>query len=293
EKYRLQIYAYDEDALGEHDLIIKAIGLFRLNKTSLFQEIPLNYSHESDSFRLSSSVKLTCNSNFYGNRCDLFCSPHPWAYECDANGRKICLHGRQGVNCDIIDYCQIHPCPKNTRCKNLPREHRRKCICKNYEGPECHSSYYSCDRSPCKNGGRCTLLRELIRDDNEKETINNNQRINNYDDDDDETVCICPDNWRGQFCTEPVVDCIPVNERYKLLFTHLPKRMCLNGGICIIHSGNLSARCSCPPEWDGYFCELDKSWSPGKIFGITFAIIFVIFLILVIGFFVWLCYMSR
>ncbi|CAH8475874.1 unnamed protein product [Schistosoma turkestanicum] len=134
EKYRLQIYAYDEDALGEHDLIIKAIGLFRLNKTSLFQEIPLNYSHESDSFRLSSSVKLTCNSNFYGNRCDLFCSPHPWAYECDANGRKICLHGRQGVNCDIIDYCQIHPCPKNTRCKNLPREHRRKCICKNYEG---------------------------------------------------------------------------------------------------------------------------------------------------------------
>ncbi|XP_018650472.1 putative pro-neuregulin-4, membrane-bound isoform (Pro-NRG4) [Contains: Neuregulin-4 (NRG-4)] [Schistosoma mansoni] len=156
--------------------------------------------------------------------------------------------------------------------------------------PECHSVYYSCEKSPCKNGGRCTLLRELIGDNNAEGFIHTNQGTN---DDDDETICSCPDNWSGQFCTEPVIDCISENEKYRLSTTRLTSRFCLNGGVCIIHPGNSSPRCSCPPEWDGYFCELNKSWSAGRIFGIAFSIIFVIFLILVIGFFVWLCYMSR
>lgn len=127
-----------------------------------------------------------------------------------------------------------------------------KCV---YSGPECHSVYYSCEKSPCKNGGRCTLLRELIEDNDAEGFIYTNQGIN---DDDDETICICPDNWNGPFCTQPVIDCISENEKYRLSTMRLTNRFCLNGGVCIIHPGNSSPRCSCPPEWDGYFCELNK-----------------------------------
>ncbi|VDP79243.1 unnamed protein product [Schistosoma mattheei] len=122
-------------------------------------------------------------------------------------------------------------------------------------GPECHSVYYSCEKSPCKNGGRCTLLRELIEDNDAEGFIYTNQGTN---DDDDETICICPDNWSGPFCTQPVIDCISENEKYRLSIMRLTNRFCLNGGVCIIHPGNSSPRCSCPPEWDGYFCELNK-----------------------------------
>ncbi|VDO49915.1 unnamed protein product [Schistosoma margrebowiei] len=186
-------------------------------------------------------------------------------------------------NPDVISYITypynaFDPCEKPVQCETRVLS------------PECHSVYYSCEKSPCKNGGRCTLLRELIGDNNAEEFIYTNQGTN---DDDDETICICPDNWSGPFCTQPVIDCISENEKYRLSTSRLINRFCLNGGVCIIHPGNSSPRCSCPPEWDGYFCELNKSWSAGRMFGIAFSIIFVIFLILVIGFFVWLCYISR
>ncbi|TNN17813.1 Neurogenic locus notch-like protein [Schistosoma japonicum] len=254
EKYRLELRVYDEDGLDENDLITNATGLFQPNTMNSFQIVPLNYYHSSNGFSLSSSIKLTCNSNYYGSSCDILCVPQEWEYKCDNNGRKICAPGRYGINCSMTDYCRISPCPKNTRCKNLPREHSYKCICKDYEGPECHSVYYSCENLPCKNGGHCALLSDIIEDDNAEKTIDSNQGKDYFD---DETICICPDNWSGEFCTQQVTECIPENE-IRVSLTRLTNRLCLNGGVCIIHPGNLSARCSCPPEWDGYFCELSK-----------------------------------
>lgn len=289
EKYRLELRVYDEDGLDENDLITNATGLFQPNTMNSFQIVPLNYYHSSNGFSLSSSIKLTCNSNYYGSSCDILCVPQEWEYKCDNNGRKICAPGRYGINCSMTDYCRISPCPKNTRCKNLPREHSYKCICKDYEGPECHSVYYSCENLPCKNGGHCALLSDIIEDDNAEKTIDSNQGKDYFD---DETICICPDNWSGEFCTQQVTECIPENE-IRVSLTRLTNRLCLNGGVCIIHPGNLSARCSCPPEWDGYFCELSKSWSTGKWFGISFAIIFIIFLIFLIGSFIWLYLILR
>lgn len=61
EKYRLDLYVYDEDALGEHDIITIATGLYQPEKTNVFQTIPLNYSHISESFR---QVNIFCNKLF-------------------------------------------------------------------------------------------------------------------------------------------------------------------------------------------------------------------------------------
>ncbi|CAH8493970.1 unnamed protein product [Heterobilharzia americana] len=294
ELYRLELHVYDEDVFDAHDLITYASGLYQPNTMSTFQRIPLHYKHPSTSFSLSVSIRLKCNPNYYGIKCNVYCFPHSWAYKCNTDGTKLCTAGRYGANCDYVDFCKIYPCPKNTRCKNLPGENRRKCICKNYEGAECHSFYYSCDRSPCKNGGQCTLLRDFIENDNTGVLVNNVQNIDDVPENtDDETICICPDNWTGQFCTKPVVDCIVENEKHELSDTRRTNRFCLNGGVCINHSSNASARCSCPPEWDGYFCELSKGWSVGKAFGVVFTVVIAIFLILFIGFFVWLYFLSK
>nr|CAH8839876.1 unnamed protein product [Trichobilharzia regenti] len=296
--YRLEIRVYDYDWHNEPDLITHAEGIFQPSPVvTTLHQMYWNHTNPSESFRLSATIKMRCNPNYYGIGCDVFCKPNSWVYKCDINGTKLCVDGRYGDDCEFFDYCKFYPCPKYARCKNLPKEYYRRCMCKNFEGDGCFT-YYSCDRSPCKNGGQCALLKDIVEFDNnerqQKSVLGDSTRVDDYsDNEDDETVCICPDNWKGQFCTEPVVDCTTDSREYRNTLKQRTTQSCLNGGVCIIHPGNSSARCSCPPEWEGYFCEASKEWSIGKKFGVAFGVIFIIFFILSVAFLTWLCCLSR
>ena len=104
--------------------------------------------------------------------------------------------------------------------------YKRSCICEPpFTGERCEQRILSCDPNPCYAGGKCFG-------------------------DEFGVYCVCPENRFGTFC-ERTRDSI------------CSPNPCKNGGECIDVSILQSAKCVCPPGYEGARCELkEKSKTP-------------------------------
>ncbi|XP_050528954.1 protein jagged-1-like isoform X2 [Daktulosphaira vitifoliae] len=223
-------------------------------------------SHLGHTARMAYRVRVQCDRYYYGQTCTKLCKPRDdrfGHYTCgDTDGRKECIPGWQGENCDkavcktgchpvhgkcdypggcecrkgwqgeLCDQCMTYPGCKHGYCNGTSWQ----CICDiNWGGILCDQDLNYCGtHEPCLNGGTC------------KSTAP------------DRYTCTCPEGFSGSNCDVVLNPCAT--------------EPCLNGGKCttmtptaLIPSASGSSlqllpkqfHCECQSGWTGSTCNTD------------------------------------
>ncbi|TRY96132.1 hypothetical protein DNTS_015950 [Danionella cerebrum] len=225
--YTLIVEAWDWDnqtitESNDDQLIERSVNRGEMNPGEERQLI----QHKGRTASLRYSVRVRCDRNYYGNKCNKQCRPRDdyfGHYTCDQLGNQQCMEGWTGQDCmqgygwqgPLCDECLPYPGCKHGTCVKP-----YTCTCeKNWGGLMCDKDLNYCGtHSPCVNGGTC-LNKEP-----------------------DEYICLCPEGYSGENCQISKHAC-----------TSNP---CANGGTC--HELASGFECQCPPGWDGPTCAKDK-----------------------------------
>uniref|UniRef100_A0A673CQA3 Delta-like protein n=1 Tax=Sphaeramia orbicularis TaxID=375764 RepID=A0A673CQA3_9TELE len=200
--------------------------------------------HDGPIARLMYRIRVRCDDNYYGNKCNKLCVPRDdyfGHYRCEQSGAQVCLEGWMGPDCRIAickqgcnllhggcavpgeckcnygwqgqfcDECVLYPGCVHGTC-NLPWQ----CNCeRNWGGLLCDKDLNYCGRhQPCVNGGTCMNTEP------------------------DEYYCACPLGYSGKTCQIAEHACV--------------SNPCANGGAC--HEVLTGFECQCPPGWEGPTC---------------------------------------
>lgn len=127
-----------------------------------------NDVHKTDTATLAYSYRVTCQSNYYGDQCNILCRPRDDVYghyTCSQRGNVVCLPGWQGSYC-LEPICSPG-CHTNQGNCSRPNE----CNCRfGWQGAACEQ----CVRYPGCVHGSCSKPHE----------------------------CICEEGWGGLLCNE-------------------------------------------------------------------------------------------
>uniref|UniRef100_A0A3B4TTG5 Delta-like protein n=1 Tax=Seriola dumerili TaxID=41447 RepID=A0A3B4TTG5_SERDU len=221
--YTLIVEAWDWDnATHKEELLIeRSIRTGMLNPGDPWHKI----LHDGPVARLMYRIRVRCDENYYGNKCNKLCVPRDdyfGHYRCDPSGAQVCLDGWMGPDCRIgecnygwqgqfCDECVLYPGCIHGTC-NLPWQ----CKCEtNWGGLLCDKDLNYCGRhQPCVNGGTCMNTEP------------------------DEYHCACPQGYSGKTCEIAEHACV--------------SNPCANGGTC--HEVPTGFECQCPPGWEGLTC---------------------------------------
>uniref|UniRef100_A0A8C6KJL5 Delta-like protein n=1 Tax=Nothobranchius furzeri TaxID=105023 RepID=A0A8C6KJL5_NOTFU len=244
--YTLIVEAWDWDNDTHEELLIeRGAHTGMINPGDPWQTI----LHDGPVARLTYRIRVRCDENYYGNKCNKLCVPRDdyfGHYRCEASGAQVCLDGWMGQECrtaickqgcnllhggcsvpgtcvcnygwrgQFCDECVLHPGCVHGTC-NLPWQ----CNCeRNWGGLMCDKDLNYCGRhQPCVNGGTCMNTEP------------------------DEYHCACPQGFSGKNCEIAEHACVSAP--------------CANGGVC--HEGSSGYECQCPPGWEGPTCtNLDE-----------------------------------
>uniref|UniRef100_A0A4W6FQQ5 Delta-like protein n=1 Tax=Lates calcarifer TaxID=8187 RepID=A0A4W6FQQ5_LATCA len=200
--------------------------------------------HDGPVARLTYRIRVRCDDNYYGNKCNKLCVPRNdyfGHYRCEHSGAQVCLDGWMGPDCrtaicrqgcnllhgscpvpgeckcsygwqgQFCDECVLYPGCVHGTC-NVPWQ----CNCeRNWGGLLCDKDLNYCGRhQPCVNGGTCMNTEP------------------------DEYYCACPQGYSGKNCQIAEHACV--------------SNPCANGGTC--HEVPTGFECQCPPGWEGLTC---------------------------------------
>uniref|UniRef100_A0AAQ5XKJ2 Delta-like protein n=1 Tax=Amphiprion ocellaris TaxID=80972 RepID=A0AAQ5XKJ2_AMPOC len=242
--YTLIIEAWDWDngtRNNEDELLIeRSIHTGMINPGDHWQTI----LHDGPVARLVYRIRVRCDDNYYGNKCNKLCVPRDdyfGHYRCEPSGAQVCLDGWMGPDCrtaickqgcnllhggcsvpgeckcnygwqgQFCDECVLYPGCVHGTC-NLPWQ----CNCeRNWGGLLCDKDLNYCGRhQPCVNGGTCMNTEP------------------------DEYYCACPQGYSGKTCQIAEHACV--------------SSPCANAGTC--HEVPTGFECQCPPGWEGPTC---------------------------------------
>uniref|UniRef100_A0A1A8MNQ4 Delta-like protein n=1 Tax=Nothobranchius pienaari TaxID=704102 RepID=A0A1A8MNQ4_9TELE len=243
----VEAWDWDNDTRNNEELLIeRGAHTGMINPGDPWQTI----LHDGPVARLTYRIRVRCDENYYGNKCNKLCVPRDdyfGHYRCEASGAQVCLDGWMGQECrtaickqgcnllhggcsvpgtcvcnygwrgQFCDECVLHPGCVHGTC-NLPWQ----CNCeRNWGGLMCDKDLNYCGRhQPCVNGGTCMNTEP------------------------DEYHCACPLGFSGKNCEIAEHACVSAP--------------CANGGVC--HEGSSGYECQCPPGWEGPTCtsKLDE-----------------------------------
>lgn len=242
--YTLIIEAWDWDngtRNNEDELLIeRSIHTGMINPGDPWQ----TNLHDGPVARLVYRIRVRCDDNYYGNKCNKLCVPRDdyfGHYRCEPSGAQVCLDGWMGADCrtaickqgcnllhggcsvpgeckcnygwqgQFCDECVLYPGCVHGTC-NLPWQ----CNCeRNWGGLLCDKDLNYCGRhQPCVNGGTCMNTEP------------------------DEYYCACPQGYSGKTCQIAEHACV--------------SNPCANAGTC--HEVPTGFECQCPPGWEGPTC---------------------------------------
>uniref|UniRef100_A0A3B5B479 Delta-like protein n=1 Tax=Stegastes partitus TaxID=144197 RepID=A0A3B5B479_9TELE len=242
--YTLIIEAWDWDndtRKNEEELLIeRSVHTGMINPGDHWQ----NILHDGPVARLMYRIRVRCDDNYYGNKCNKLCVPRDdyfGHYRCEPSGAQVCLDGWMGPDCrtaickqgcnllhggcsvpgecmcnygwqgQFCDECILYPGCVHGTC-NLPWQ----CKCeRNWGGLLCDKDLNYCGRhQPCVNGGTCMNTEP------------------------DEYYCACPQGYSGKTCQIAEHACV--------------SSPCANAGTC--HEVPTGFECQCPPGWEGPTC---------------------------------------
>uniref|UniRef100_A0A1A8CXW6 Delta-like protein n=1 Tax=Nothobranchius kadleci TaxID=1051664 RepID=A0A1A8CXW6_NOTKA len=237
----VEAWDWDNDTRNNEELLIeRGAHTGMINPGDPWQTI----LHDGPVARLTYRIRVRCDENYYGNKCNKLCVPRDdyfGHYRCEASGAQVCLDGWMGQECrtaickqgcnllhggcsvpgtcvcnygwrgQFCDECVLHPGCVHGTC-NLPWQ----CNCeRNWGGLMCDKDLNYCGRhQPCINGGTCMNTEP------------------------DEYHCACPQGFSGKNCEIAEHACVSAP--------------CANGGVC--HEGSSGYECQCPPGWEGPTC---------------------------------------
>uniref|UniRef100_A0A1A8JSD7 Delta-like protein n=3 Tax=Nothobranchius kuhntae TaxID=321403 RepID=A0A1A8JSD7_NOTKU len=237
----VEAWDWDNDTRNNEELLIeRGAHTGMINPGDPWQTI----LHDGPVARLTYRIRVRCDENYYGNKCNKLCVPRDdyfGHYRCEASGAQVCLDGWMGQECrtaickqgcnllhggcsvpgtcvcnygwrgQFCDECVLHPGCVHGTC-NLPWQ----CNCeRNWGGLMCDKDLNYCGRhQPCVNGGTCMNTEP------------------------DEYHCACPLGFSGKNCEIAEHACVSAP--------------CANGGVC--HEGSSGYECQCPPGWEGPTC---------------------------------------
>uniref|UniRef100_A0A7N8XRL2 Delta-like protein n=1 Tax=Mastacembelus armatus TaxID=205130 RepID=A0A7N8XRL2_9TELE len=288
--YTLIVEAWDWDnSTPENELLIeRSVHTGMINPGDHWQTI----LHDGPVARLNYRIRVRCDDNYYGNKCNKLCVPRDdyfGHYRCEPSGAQVCLDGWMGPDCrtaickqgcnlihggcsvpgeckcnygwqgQFCDECVLYPGCVHGTC-NLPWQ----CNCeRNWGGLLCDKDLNYCGRhQPCVNGGTCMNTEP------------------------DEYFCACPQGYSGKNCqiaehgcvSNPCVNggtCLKVSTGFECQcppgwvgptcannLNECASSPCAQGGTCIdLEDGFM---CMCPPQWQGKTCQIDTNECTGK-----------------------------
>ena len=68
-------------------------------------------TYDGPTAKMTYRVRVQCDANYYNATCMEFCRPRDdkfGHYQCDHEGRKVCLPGWTGANCETGEYIHRH-----------------------------------------------------------------------------------------------------------------------------------------------------------------------------------------
>uniref|UniRef100_A0A674B6E2 Delta-like protein n=1 Tax=Salmo trutta TaxID=8032 RepID=A0A674B6E2_SALTR len=288
--YSLIVEAWDWDN-STHDeelLIERSIHTGMINPGDHWQTI----QHDGPVARLEYRIRLKCDENYYGSKCNKQCRPRDdyfGHYRCEQSGNRVCLEGwmgedcqtaicKQGCNllhgdCSVPGQCKCNygwqgqfcdECVPYPGCVHGTCVIPWQCSCeRNWGGLLCDKDLNYCGtHQPCVNGGTCMNTEP------------------------DEYRCACPDGYSGKTCeiaehacvSDPCANSGTCHEVPSGFECHCPpgwegptcandmdecaSSPCAQGGTCIDLENGFE--CVCPPQWGGKTCQIDANECVGK-----------------------------
>ena len=103
EGFQLYVQVQDYDPIASGDAPDDLVDRFFINRQfSAPDTAPAQYNGVFGFGQLEVGFTVTCEDNYYGPDCDLFCEGRDDAqghYTCDGNGARVCLVNYYGLNC--------------------------------------------------------------------------------------------------------------------------------------------------------------------------------------------------
>uniref|UniRef100_A0A8C6M1M7 Delta-like protein n=1 Tax=Nothobranchius furzeri TaxID=105023 RepID=A0A8C6M1M7_NOTFU len=193
------------------------------------------------------TIRLRCNENYYGIRCNTMCRPRDdyfGHFVCDQFGKRHCMEGWRGEDCNTA-ICKQGCNPLHGTCKK-PGE----CKCNyGWDGPLCDRClpYPGCVHGTCSEPWQCTCEKNWggLLCDKDLNYCGTNRPCKNggtcMNTEPDEYNCACPDGYSGKNCEIAEHACL--------------SNPCANGGTC--HEVPSGFECHCPAGWSGPTCAKD------------------------------------
>ncbi|KAK3601776.1 hypothetical protein CHS0354_016142 [Potamilus streckersoni] len=250
-KLKVHIVDYDDNDNDFVDFITNLIEMTPAPSVELARPSRLVLKRR---VRLDVDVRVYCDPDFYGPRCDVYCKSSDNSlghYTCSLDGAKLCMNGWVGSNCDRNhDDCAGHACQHGATC--LDRHLGYECLCPSgFSGDKCEEEIDECVLLPCANGATCIDRVGHF----ECHCLNGwfGRLCQNYSacysdpcqnggtclNEGESYLCICPEGWTGSQCMEDVLEC--------------SSNPCQFNGTCV--EGFNSFQCICPDGLHGSYCE--------------------------------------
>uniref|UniRef100_A0A1A8QS52 Delta-like protein n=1 Tax=Nothobranchius rachovii TaxID=451742 RepID=A0A1A8QS52_9TELE len=245
--YTLIVEAWDKDN-GTHSnddelLIERSIHKGKINPGEEKQAVEF----KSLIATIKYTIRLRCNENYYGIRCNTMCRPRDdyfGHFVCDQFGKRHCMEGWRGEDCNTA-ICKQGCNPLHGTCKK-PGE----CKCNyGWDGPLCDRClpYPGCVHGTCSEPWQCTCEKNWggLLCDKDLNYCGTNRPCKNggtcMNTEPDEYNCACPDGYSGKNCEIAEHACL--------------SNPCANGGTC--HEVPSGFECHCPAGWSGPTCAKD------------------------------------
>uniref|UniRef100_A0A1A8LUH1 Delta-like protein n=2 Tax=Nothobranchius pienaari TaxID=704102 RepID=A0A1A8LUH1_9TELE len=245
--YTLIVEAWDKDN-GTHSnddelLIERSIHKGKINPGEEKQAVEF----KSLIATIKYTIRLRCNENYYGIRCNTMCRPRDdyfGHFVCDQFGKRHCMEGWRGEDCNTA-ICKQGCSPLHGTCKK-PGE----CKCNyGWDGPLCDRClpYPGCVHGTCSEPWQCTCEKNWggLLCDKDLNYCGTNRPCKNggtcMNTEPDEYNCACPDGYSGKNCEIAEHACL--------------SNPCANGGTC--HEVPSGFECHCPAGWSGPTCAKD------------------------------------